>query len=50
MPKNLDMSDIFALPTEQKIIPSKTFSKKFANLKLNSLTRRVIEVVITRRS
>ena len=31
--KSLATLDVFALPTKQKIIPSKTFSKKFANLK-----------------
>ena len=33
VPKSLDVLDISALPTVQKIISSKTFSKKFANLK-----------------
>ena len=32
-PKSLATPDVFALRTKQKIIPSKTFSKKFANLK-----------------
>ena len=33
VPKSLDTLDVFALRAKQKIIPSKTFSKKFANLK-----------------